>query len=250
MSDMTKILLGLGAGALLLGGGWFYYSQAPAEPEETGGFSQAETEEFTARMRAETTARVGQPIEGFEPFMFMQAFPGLIASDFADVDALIGLYRYENGEVVYDLNGEVEAHSAARAISDEGMEQLLANISSRITFMQGADMLEQLFLAISPDSSGQGAAGGTELAAGERVSLDGTIVCLPHKGDGPHTMECAFGFMTPDGTHYGLQGANPPLTDTEVDVSVVGTFQPAPANEKYDIVGYIEVESINTLVGS
>ena len=164
MSSMIKLLIGLGLGAAVLGGGWLYYSNTSTPPalSEEGEFPRAEVEEFTDRMRTGTIARVGQPIEGFEPFMFMQAFPGLLPSDFANVDALIGLYRYEDSEVVYDLDGEIETHSAARAISDEGMEQLLANISSRITFMAGEDMLDQLFLAISPDSNEEGAGRGTE----------------------------------------------------------------------------------------
>ena len=37
-----------------------------------------------------------------------------------------------------------------------------------------------------------------------RASLEGEVVCLPHVGPGPHTMECAFGLKTDAGEHYAL----------------------------------------------
>lgn len=38
-----------------------------------------------------------------------------------------------------------------------------------------------------------------------RASLEGTIVCLPHAGPGPHTKECAAGLKTDEGAHYALE---------------------------------------------
>jgi len=37
-----------------------------------------------------------------------------------------------------------------------------------------------------------------------RATLSGTRVCLPHKGEGPHTKECALGMKTDVGEHYVL----------------------------------------------
>lgn len=37
------------------------------------------------------------------------------------------------------------------------------------------------------------------------ASLEGTIVCLPHAGPGPHTKECAAGLKTDEGIHYALE---------------------------------------------
>ena len=37
-----------------------------------------------------------------------------------------------------------------------------------------------------------------------RGTLSGEVVCLPHVGDGPHTMECAYGLKTDAGEHYAL----------------------------------------------
>ncbi len=246
-----QLYMGMGLGALLLfiliGAGVYVSSNSNGEVPESGdnGFSAEVVDEFITRMRAETVERVGQPIEGFEPSMFMQAFPGLIASDFADVDALIGLYRYQDGQVMYDLNGEPELHSAARAISDEGMAQLLANVSARITYMQGEDMLEQLFTAISAGEAEE--VDSEPVATGETVVVEGTITCLPHKGDGPQTMECAFGLQAVTGEYYGLSNlwsVAPDITDTNVEVEVRGEFIRPASNEKYDIVGYIDVQSV------
>lgn len=245
--------MGLGAILLfiLIGAGVYVSSnQMPAEENGKTSISEEAITEFTEEMRAGTVARVGQPIEGFEPFMFIQAFPGLEASDFNNVDALIGLYRYENGEVVYDLNGEVEIHSAARAISDEGMLQLLVTIAARLNVdLEGEATIGDLIAVIEPaEEVGEQDGGQTIVspASGERIAIEGTITCLPHKGDGPHTMECAFGLQGDDGLYYGLSNlwaAAPELTDTNVHVVVTGTFNAPLPNETYDIVGYIEVES-------
>ena len=81
--------------------------------------------------------------------------------------------------------------------------------------------------------------------AGE-VKMTGTIVCLPHKGDGPHTMECAYGLRTEDGKHYSLMhlwDKAPDLNITQVTAEIVGVLTPPGADEKYDIVGVIEVSS-------
>lgn len=37
-----------------------------------------------------------------------------------------------------------------------------------------------------------------------RASLEGEVVCLPHVGDGPTTLECALGLRTDAGEHYAL----------------------------------------------
>lgn len=37
-----------------------------------------------------------------------------------------------------------------------------------------------------------------------RGTLTGEMECLPHVGDGPHTMECAIGMRTDSGEHYAL----------------------------------------------
>ncbi len=36
------------------------------------------------------------------------------------------------------------------------------------------------------------------------TTISGVFECVPHKGDGPSTTECAFGIKTDDGTHYAV----------------------------------------------
>jgi len=234
---------------LALGGLWTYaFWGGEVAPSGNGSLAQETVQEFIDTTRATTVAKVGQPIEGFEPFMFMRAYPGLVAADFAGVDALIGLYRVENGWVVYDLNGEVELHSAARAISDEGMQQLLVNVAARLNYnLSGNDTVADIVRAI------EGAADGAVLydplqpatGANLKATLTGTITCLPHKGDGPHTMECAFGLKASDGYHYALQNiweVAPGLTETGVEIEVRGMLTKPEPGEKYDIAGVLDVE--------
>jgi len=82
------------------------------------------------------------------------------------------------------------------------------------------------------------------------TTVSGVITCLPHKGDGPHTMECAFGLKAPDGTFYALQDlwtVAPDMTETEVSVRVTGAVSTPAADEKYDIVGVIKVTKVEKL---
>ena len=85
----------------------------------------------------------------------------------------------------------------------------------------------------------------TVLKAGE-VKMTGTIVCLPPKGDGPHTTECVYGLKTEDGKHYSLLNLwekAPDLNTTQVKAEIVGVLSTPTTNQKYDIVGDIEVSS-------
>ena len=81
----------------------------------------------------------------------------------------------------------------------------------------------------------------------ETVTLEGEIVCLPHKNsDGPTTLECAAGLKTAENKHYGLSTNDPasPLTTaagTQKKASVTGALEPA-GDTQYDIQGIIVVE--------
>ena len=82
----------------------------------------------------------------------------------------------------------------------------------------------------------------------ETVSLEGEIVCLPHKNtEGLQTLECAAGLKTDDGKHYGLSSKDSasPLTaaaGTKKRATVKGVLEPASDNT-YDIKGVVVVES-------
>ncbi len=79
---------------------------------------------------------------------------------------------------------------------------------------------------------------------GTFFEVRGMVTCLPHKGDGPHTMECAFGLKAQSGKHYALKNlweVAPDIMDTNVDIEVKGYLTAPEANEKYDIEGVIDV---------
>lgn len=86
---------------------------------------------FRATLEDEVVEKIGQPIEGFEPQMFLQAFPGLVETDFEGVEASIGFYTIRNGRLVHDTSDGVLIHSAAGAIGRPGMETLLNNVADR-----------------------------------------------------------------------------------------------------------------------
>lgn len=79
----------------------------------------------------------------------------------------------------------------------------------------------------------------------QEVRVKGEIVCLPKKGDGPQTLECAFGLKALDGKHYGLLNSqNPLLVQTGEVVVVKGLLEPADPNTSYDIAGNINVTTV------
>jgi hypothetical protein len=86
---------------------------------------------------------------------------------------------------------------------------------------------------------------------GQSISLNGHIVCLPHRDKtGPQTEECAYGLQGDDKYYYGLLGLDQSqLIDGTVSpqkyVSVVGTLQQPAANDKYDIYGNINISTIS-----
>lgn len=88
-----------------------------------------------------------------------------------------------------------------------------------------------------------------EPSPGSELTISGEIDCLPHKGSGERTLECAYGLRSDDGNHYGLEGlSQEDLMTGKVSVGRVvevrGWFRPALPSEKYDIAGTIEIDSL------
>lgn len=87
---------------------------------------------------------------------------------------------------------------------------------------------------------------------GTAVSIEGTMVCLPHKGtSGPQTMECAFGLKADDGRYYALSDTDPQYRNVSgvpmnVRVKVEGTFI-ARTDSKYQDIGIIYVTAVTRL---
>ncbi len=88
-------------------------------------------EYFNEKLREGVVDRIGQPIEGFVPFMFMQAFSGLVPNDFDGAEALLGEYKFMEKEVAFIMDEGGPIHSAAEAISEEGMQTVFTNIQRR-----------------------------------------------------------------------------------------------------------------------
>jgi len=88
-------------------------------------------EYFNEKLREGVIDRIGQPIEGFVPFMFMQAFSGLVLEDFDSANALLGEYKIVEKELAFIMDAVGPIHSAAEAVSEEGMKTVFANIQRR-----------------------------------------------------------------------------------------------------------------------
>lgn len=83
-----------------------------------------------------------------------------------------------------------------------------------------------------------------------RATLEGEVVCLPHVGDGPHTMECAYGLKTDADEYYALDLAlmsqeHGPL-ETGERISANGSVTPVEMLSsdhwrRYDIEGIFSV---------
>ena len=88
-------------------------------------------EYFNEKLREGVVDRIGQPIEGFVPFMFLRAFPGLVPNDFDGAEALLGEYKFMEKELAFIMDEGGPIHSAAEAISEEGMQTVFTNIQRR-----------------------------------------------------------------------------------------------------------------------
>ena len=87
---------------------------------------------FKTTLKNEVNTKIGVPIEGYEPVMFLKVFPGLAETDFEGVEASIGHYTIEEGRLVHKTDTTKLIHSAAKAITDRGLDRLLGNIAVRL----------------------------------------------------------------------------------------------------------------------
>jgi len=56
---------------------------------------------FKSQLEFKIIQNFGQPIEGFEPFMFLREFSGLNESDFNNVRASLGVYHLIDGKLEF-----------------------------------------------------------------------------------------------------------------------------------------------------
>lgn len=115
------------------------FSQNPVEFDVESEIPQAVDYVFKTTLKNEVRDKIGTPIEGYEPFMFLEVFPGLTETDFNNVEASIGKYVIEEGRLVHHLDNTKLVHSAAKAVTDRGLSTLLANVSVRL----GVDLTDE-----------------------------------------------------------------------------------------------------------
>jgi len=87
---------------------------------------------FRTTLKNEVVSKQGMPVEGYEPYMFMNVFPGLSPTDFEGAEASIGHYTIEEGKLLYKTDDTKLIHSAAKAITDKGLDTLLAHVAIRL----------------------------------------------------------------------------------------------------------------------
>ena len=104
--------------------------------------------EFRLAVIAVVQAEIGQPIEGYEPAMLLQVFPGLAPADFDGVDASIGQYVYTADELRYEPEEGVPMHSAGPSLTTLGFGQLLGNVVERLAVYPDDRTVETVMLQL------------------------------------------------------------------------------------------------------
>jgi len=104
----------------------------PPQPTEKVSSPSDYSVFFSEELQRAGVERVGQPIEGFNAFIYLEAFPGFEESDFDGVLTLEGIYRVEDGEFKYVRTAGDLVTSAEETISEDGYKILLENFSKRV----------------------------------------------------------------------------------------------------------------------
>ena len=133
MKKSHKILVGI-VGALVVLGfvlGVFGFIRGLQESRRAPEISQ-ETTEFTEKIQSFVIENIGQPIEGFNANIYLQAFPGLLEADFDGGETLEGKYVYKNGKLNFERRKSGRISSAEEMIIEKGHETLFNNIRGRL----------------------------------------------------------------------------------------------------------------------
>jgi len=132
---LREIIIPFIVAVVALAGAYYFYSTAPDDDAQDISVINSITTEiqayFNKELQAGVIQNIGQPIHGFGPFMFMQAFPGIVPQDFDGADALLGKYKIVEKELIFIMDEGGPIHSAAETLSEEGMKTVFANIQRR-----------------------------------------------------------------------------------------------------------------------
>ncbi len=132
---LRKIIIPFIVLFVALAGSYYLYStNSYDDPQHTSAVNPSTNsvqEYFNEKLHEGVIDRIGQPIEGFVPFMFLRAFSGLVPNDFDGAEALLGEYKIKEKELSFIVDEGGPIHSAAEAISEEGMKTVFENIQRR-----------------------------------------------------------------------------------------------------------------------
>ena len=238
---MDKNYLYIGGVVVVLAvivGGFFLLNNYIYQEKQADLILSQFVELFQQELVSRGVENVGQPIEGFDAFLLLQAFPGLQEQDFHGVLSFEGKYMYENGQLAYERTAGMPVTSAEQTVSRQGYEILLQNLSQRF----GVNVQDKQAVLDLVDT-----------LEGMPITVRGEITCLPKKGSGPQTAECAIGLKGQDGKHYALKNLfehDPEyrFSTTFLQVEVTGIFTAqevsGPGNSTYDVIGNISITSI------
>ncbi len=74
----------------------------------------------------------GIPIEGFNPKLYKQAYPGLKDSDFNNAEAIGGIWQFSNNQLIFKQTQGNPISSAEGTLNSKGLETLLKNLAQRL----------------------------------------------------------------------------------------------------------------------
>ena len=129
--------------------------QEPTEAMEDVMEEEPESEFGKKLQEAVLERMAGIPIEGFDADILLGVFPILTEQDFDGVEALQGVYRYQGGTLNFILTERPE-HSAARAISEKGMETLRAALLQQHQASSDEELIEKISIDHDSDDDRDG----------------------------------------------------------------------------------------------
>jgi hypothetical protein len=182
---------------------------------------------FKTTLKNEVVRTQGVPVEGFVPDMFLRAFSGLTITDFEGAEASIGHYTILEGKLVHKLDETKLIHSAAKVLTDRGLDTLLANVSIRL----GVDLtkdgtLTQIMdaLILPATGSADGASGGESTGSeGTDVGSAPSAPVVPEDSGSDDMVMCTMDAkICPDGSAVGRSGPRCEFAPCPTTQTVVG----------------------------
>ncbi len=170
-----------------------YFSGSDPDTDSIPALSRSFEREVSAR----AVEAVGQPIEGFDAELLLQAFPGLEEADLAGVETEAGVYSYTDGELSFEHSEGEPRSTAERTVSLPGYRTLLQNLSRRLEIeVRGSEDISRIMEALeSPSSSSDSSSNGG--SAGEIDSFADCVAAgYPVMESYPE--QC----RTPEGKHF------------------------------------------------